>query len=155
MNKYLETVLEHAKQFDDEYIKTSETDLFCPNEAVIKNYIIAKSVITPDLKISIIIDPVEMPAMQAEFKDILTKTGLDKKWDKKATIKDNIIFFKNDSLIYFSGYEKPADRFKNTIMKVIYVSNTALDSLKGLGNLEKNFKGMADDDTRMIYNFEE
>lgn len=158
MNKHLDSLLEHAKLFDDTFVKSNDVDLFCANETLIKSYIIAKSVLTPDLKTMIIMDPVKIPSIQSEFKDIINKAGLDKKLIKysrnsSTQSKDDVMVFKNDSIIYFAGHEKPADRFKTTVMKLWYISNMALDSLMALENID-NFKDMVDTTSRVIYNHE-
>jgi hypothetical protein len=40
------TVLEHAKQFDVEYIQSTERVLYCSNETLIKDYIFTKTLVT-------------------------------------------------------------------------------------------------------------
>ena len=151
----LDQVLDQAKLFDDEFVKTISYDLYCASETLIRSYLIAKAVVTDDLCATIIANPYELNAVIANFKDVLVKSGLDKNLKRqKSSTKDDTFVFKNRSFLHFSPYDQPVQRFKDTRMHIMYARNSALESLFPLNNIE-NFENMIMAKTRMIYNFEQ
>lgn len=159
--KYLDNLLDRAKQFDENFIKPKspmvllqgQYDIYCASETLIKSYIIVKSILTDNLQICIVSAPNQLQGMQAEFKDIIFKAGLDKNLNKRGKFKDDVMVFKNNSTIYFSPYDEPRESIKDIIMNIMYVCNAALDTWTGL-NHDENFENMVTSVTRMIYNYE-
>lgn len=147
-------ILDHAKSFDDSYIKPKSQNIYCPNETVIISYLIVKSVSTPRLR-TIVMNGYESK-LTLPFPVSMHRTVIDVGFYDKLSKFNKIgghLKFKNKSKIYFYD-SRDILKLSSDSVDLVYIRNNSITSLMFnsspiLDTLCMSLKSHG----RLIYNF--
>jgi hypothetical protein len=114
--------VDHAKKFDSDYITRKEPNIYCSSETLIKDYLLIKSINTPNTLSVVIAAETELAQLRRYFHDTIKYCGLTTQYQSfyKQHIK-----FRNGSRIYLYDHQFADLALKGLVFKLIYITNSA------------------------------
>lgn len=142
-------IFEHAKQFDDRYVSKKEINIYCSNEVLIKDYLIAKSLITPNTMSIVIAQPHALSQLHEYTRNAIKSIGMENRYQKlfKSYVK-----FKNGSKMYFFE-DTLANYTAGLKFHLVYMTNGAMSQMFYSGNINYFYPSL-ETNGRIIYNFD-
>lgn len=150
MNKQAQWLFDNAKKFDDQYISRKEKNIFCSAETLIRDYLVAKSLMTNTLVTFVVAEGADLKYLQKQFHYSVVTAGLQNKYQQRYKTH---LKFKNGSRIYLYSDQIAGMAAMGIKIDLLYVANSALHSLFHESGITSIYSSLSDKG-RVIFNFD-
>ena len=153
MSTSLNPILQNAKKFDEYFVKFSSSTkiIYCDDEDLILDYIIAKSAITPKISSLIISDVISLNSFR-NYMSLMADEVFDPYPSNFDFIIHDTLFFNNKSIIQIIDNDNYNGKIKGNRFDIIFIRNDVLNRILIAGQLPTIYTSCKFR-SRVIYNF--